>query len=113
MTVRDVIEALDLKIVAGEAYLDRDIGGGYVGDLLSCVMATARPGQVWVTVQAHPNVVAVATLAGVSAVIVTEGKAVDLGTTERADREGIPVLCSHRTSFEVVARLVEIGVRGG
>ena len=49
------------------------VSGLYVGDLLSFVMAKAKPGQIWLTIQAHPNVIAVASLINLSAVIVVEG----------------------------------------
>ena len=67
MTVQDIIKQLNLSIVTG-ADLDRPVTGGYASDLLSCVMAGAKTGNVWITLQAHPNVVAVASLLELSAV---------------------------------------------
>jgi predicted transcriptional regulator len=111
MTVQQVVDKLGLEIVAGASRLSQEVSGGYVGDLLSCVMARAKSGNVWVTVQAHPNVVAVASLVGVSAVIVSEGAAIDPTTAARANQEGIPLLSTQSASFDVVAALVEMGVR--
>ncbi len=112
MMVGDVARRLDLKIVAGDNRLDREVTGGYVGDLLSCVMAGAASGNRWVTIQRHPNVVAVATLVGISGIIVTEGAGIDQGVAQRADQEGIPILSSSKPSFEVVADLVSLGITG-
>lgn len=112
MIVRDMAEHLALKVIAGESGLDSEITGGYVGDLLSCVMARATSGDVWITVQGHPNVVAVAVLVGVSAIIVSEGAKVDPITLEKAEQEGIPVLSSRRASFSLVAELSALGVKG-
>lgn len=112
MMVRDVARQLDLKIVAGENRLDREVTGGYAGDLLSCVMAGAASGNLWVTVQGHPNVVAVATLTGISGVIVTEGARIDPGVADKANQEGIPILSSLKPSFEVVAALAGLGITG-
>lgn len=112
MMVGDVARQLDLRIVAGDNRLDREVTGGYVGDLLSCVMAGAAAGNLWVTVQGHPNVVAVATLTGISGVIVTEGARIDQGVVEKANLEGIPVMSSSKPSFEVVADLVGLGITG-
>ncbi len=112
VTVRDVAGHLSLKVMAGELRLDETINGGYVGDLLSLVMAKTFPGNIWVTVQGHPNVVAVAALVGLSAVIVAEGAKVDPMTLRRADQEGVPILSAKDSAFNVVAHLVELGVKG-
>ena len=106
LTVRDVVEQLKLKVVAGENGLGREVKGGYVGDLLSCVMAKAEAGNLWVTVQGHPNVVAVATLVGISAIIVAENARIDPETAEKAEQEAIPILSSGKSAFRVVSELV-------
>lgn len=111
LTVREVAEGLGLRVFAAEAAsLDRPVLGGYCGDLLSCAMAGARSGQVWVTLQAHRNVVAVATLTDVACVIVTEGAQPDPETVQTAERENVALLGSDRGSFAVVAGLIRLGV---
>jgi len=80
--------------------------------LLSCVMAKARKGNVWVTLQSHLNVVAVASLLQLAAIIVTEGMPVDAATLQKAQEEGIPILTTPASTFTVVGRLVQMGVRG-
>ncbi len=112
MIVGDVARQLDLKIEAGDNRLDREVTGGYVGDLLSCVMAGAASGNLWVTVQGHPNVVAVATLAGISGVIITEGARIDQGVANKANQEGIPIMSSSKPSFEIVVELAGLGITG-
>lgn len=111
VTVRDVVEQLKLKVVAGEDGLGREVSGGYVGDLLSCVMAQATAGNVWVTVQGHSNVVAVATLVGISAIIVAEKSRIDQSTLEKAEQERIPLLSTDRSAFCMVTNLVDMGIR--
>jgi len=112
VTVEDVVEQLELRVAAGENGLGREVTGGYVGDLLSWVMAKAARGNLWVTVQSHPNVVAVAVLAGISGIVVAEGARIDPATLEKATQEGIPILSSHKSSFTVVAELASLGVKG-
>lgn len=112
MILRELIETLGLKLVAGETGLGREVSSGYVGDLLSCVMAGAAPGALWVTVQGHPNIVAVAVLVGVAGVVVTEGGRVEPATIEKANHEGIPLMVSQKQSFDVVAGLACLGVGG-
>jgi len=111
VTVRDIADRLGLRVYAADdTGLSRQITGGYCGDLLSCAMAGARAGQVWVTLQAHRNVVAVATLAEVACVIITEGAQPDEATVHTAERERVALLGSGRGSFAVVADLVRLGV---
>ena len=85
--------------------LSTQITGGYASDLLSCVMAGAQAGNVWVTLQSHLNVVAVASLLNLACVVVTEGAPVEPPTVEKADEVGIPVLSTPLTTYSVVERL--------
>ncbi len=110
MKVDDLVSALGLTVLTGEAALGRNVTGGYASDLLSCVMARARAGNVWVTLQAHANVVAVASLLGLAAVIITEGIRADEATCERAAAEGIVLLSSEKSTYAIVAELAGLGV---
>jgi predicted transcriptional regulator len=111
VNVREIVQALDLKVVAGGADLSRQITGGYAGDLLSCVMARAKAGNVWTTLQAHPNVVAVAALLDLAAVIVTEGAPVAEDVRAKADAENVTLLSTPHTTFWVVGELARLGVK--
>jgi hypothetical protein len=112
VTVEEMVAKLELQVFAA-GDLGRDVTGGYASDLLSCVMAKAQTGYVWVTLQAHPNVVAVASLLNLAAVIVTEEVKPDLDTVTRAKENGITLLGSPHTTFTVVSRLSAAGVAGG
>ena len=72
MTVREIAEKLNLRVFSGEAGLDREVTGGYVSDLLSDVMGFAKDGSVWVTLQTHKNVMAIATLKELAAVVIVK-----------------------------------------
>lgn len=112
MIVREIVSALELKVIAGAAGLDNTITGGYASDLLSCVMAGAREGNVWVTLQAHPNVVAVASLLSLACVIITENSRLDEETVSKASEQGIPLLLSEEPTFIVVGKLFQLGISG-
>ncbi len=109
--IRDVAQALNLEILAGERGLDREITGGYAADLLSCVMARGKKGSLWVTLQAHPNVVAVATLLDLSAVIITEAAPVSSDVVAKANEQDLPLLSTAHTTFWVVAALARLGIQ--
>ncbi len=112
MIVNEIVEALGLTVAAGAQGLEREITGGYAADLLSCVMAGAAAGNLWVTLQAHPNIVAVADLLGLAGVIITEGAAPEPMTVSRAEERGVPILLAQETTYTVVARLAERGISG-
>lgn len=111
MTVQDVISALGLEVAAGADRLANEITGGYASDLLSCVMAGAKEGNVWVTLQAHTNVIAVAELLNLACVIITEGVRPGEETLARANEKSIPTLLSKESTFTVVGRLSQLGIR--
>jgi hypothetical protein len=112
MTLQEVIDQLNLNVLTQPAnFSEVTPTGGYTSDLLSCVMAGAKKGAVWVTLQAHLNIVAVAALLEMSAVIITEGAQPEAATIQKANEEGIILLSTDRQSFEVVGRLWEMGVR--
>ena len=111
MLVREMAQKLDLKVIAGSAALDRRISGGYSADLLSCVMARAKAGNVWATLQAHPNVIAVAALLELAAVIVTEDAPVAGEVIAKANAEGIALLSTPHTTFWVAGELTRLGVK--
>ena len=111
MKLREIVRELSLTVSAGKAGLDREVVGGYAADLLSCAMAGAHPGQVWLTLQGHLNVVAIASLNELSGVIVTEDKPISPETLAKADEEHIPILTTSKTTFEVAGLLWTLGLR--
>ena len=110
MLVRDLAEKFDLSIVAGKNGLDREILGGYCGDLLSEIMGNAPAGCAWLTVQGHQNIVAVAVLREMAAIIITGGQQPDEDTIEKADQEGIPILLWPNSSYHLAGRIFGAGV---
>lgn len=113
MRVADLLTVpeLGLKLEAGHAGLEREVRGGYASDLLSHVMARAHEGDVWVTVQAHQNIVAVAVLLNLAGIIIAGGIEPQEDTVGKAEAEGIPLLTTGRPVFEVVGRLYAAGLR--
>lgn len=112
MELKKVIEKLNLEVAAGAGALDRDVKSGYVSDLLSDVMANARAGAIWITIQTHANIVAVCTLNELAAVILTNGKEPAADTIAKAEAEGLPILKAAANSFDVAGELHKLGIRG-
>lgn len=83
---------------------------GYASDLLSCAMSRAKKDYIWVTLQSHANVVAVASLLDLAAVVITEGNRPDEETVARAEGEGVCLLLTPKTTFTIVGELTALGV---
>ena len=111
MKVADLVKQLNLQVRSARAGLAREVTGGYCSDLMSDVLANGRTGEVWVTLQTHQNIVAVASMRELSAVILVNGRQPEEGTIQRAESERIPVLVSRLSAFELVGRLYDLGVR--
>jgi len=110
MTVNDLVERFGLQVVAGDKGLDRQVEDGYCGDLLSEIMGNAPEGCVWLTIQGHQNIVAVAVLRNMSAIIVSGGQTPDEETLQKANQEGIPILLWPDSSYQLAGRLHSIGI---
>ena len=114
MTLDQIAQSLSLTLLTREQDLKQIIpSAGYTSDMLSCVMSGAPRQGVWVTLQAHVNIVAVAALLDLSAIIVTEGALVDEATIDKANEKNITIFSTPMQSFEVVGLLWELGLRAG
>lgn len=109
MIAGEIANKLELKIIGGSSGLNKEVTGVYSSDLLSWVMSHAKSGNAWITVQVHPNVIAVASLLNLSCVIIPENIEVENVTIEKANEEGIPVLKSGKNTFEISRDLIKLG----
>ena len=110
MDVRELAEMLEARILTQNAPTDKAVACGYACDLLSWVMAHGEEGMAWVTVQTHLNVIAVASLADMACVILPEGIEMEKECLDKADQEGMCVLSSPLTAYEVCCRMGKQGV---
>jgi predicted transcriptional regulator len=107
-----VVAELGLSVCCGSDHLDRVVSGGYVGDLLSDVIANAEAGNIWVTMHGHVNIVAVSVLKDLAAIIVANGHKLTDDTVKRAGEMNIPILLCDQPAFEVVGQLSALGIHG-
>jgi hypothetical protein len=112
MTLNDITGKLGLAVRCAGGGLERDVTGGYAGDLLSDVMAHSSQGQVWVTIQVHINIVAVAVLKEHAAIIIANGRTPAAETLHKAAEERVAILTSALPAFEICGRLRALGVGG-
>jgi len=108
--VGEIQNYLNLELAAGARGLEKEISAGYCGDLLSDVMANAKKGGVWLTIQSHQNIVAVAALRELAAIVLVNGRAPDEDTKAKAEEEGIPILVSPLSSYALGGKLYGLGI---
>ena len=107
MTVNELSQVNGFKVVCMPDG-DREILGGYAGDLLSWVMGRATEGCAWVTIMSNVNIVAVCTLADPACIILSEGVEPDAEAKKRAEIEGVNVLSTDLDTFSACVRIAEL-----
>lgn len=112
MTLQNIIDKLGLSVLTEpKDFSSIETGPGYASDLLSCVMAGGKHKGIWITLQAHGNIVAVAALLDLSAVIITENARPDEATIEKANEQSVTLLSTPEPTFAVAGKLWELGLR--
>lgn len=101
MKLKDMLDKLPINLETDSKELDRAITGVYCGDLLSWVMSHAKEGNIWLTIQGHINIVAVASLIGIVGIIVVEGSAVEEDVIKKANEEGIAIFTTNKSAYEI------------
>jgi serine kinase of HPr protein (carbohydrate metabolism regulator) len=109
MTTQELIEKIGLKPLS--QFEHREITGVFVSDMLSDVMANAKSGNLWLTVQTHKSIIPAANLVDISAIVVTNGKQVPQETVDLATRYKIAILSTGLPTFDLVGKLYGLGLR--
>jgi hypothetical protein len=112
MNLTEIVKELQLTVKTGAGFLDKEISRGYVSDLMSDVMANADEGDLWVTLQIHQNIVAVAVMKSLGGIILINGREPEEDTVQKAEAEGLPILISDIPAFELVGKLFALGISG-
>ncbi len=108
MVLGTIVEKLGLGVKTAPRDLTREVTGAYVSDLLSDVMANSKEGNLWVTLQVHPNIVAVATLKDLSGIILVNGRQPAEETLKKAEEEQIPLMTTGLPTFQLVGKLYNL-----
>ncbi|MCK5199853.1 MAG: hypothetical protein KAR21_15955 [Spirochaetales bacterium] len=105
-------DKLNLKVLSGNGHLESNVSRGYVSDLMSDVIAHGKEGDIWITCQTHVNVVAIAMMKNMAAVILIQDRELIPAAAAKAEQEGLPVLSSSESAFKVVGKLYQLGIPG-
>lgn len=112
MTLRELADKLQLQVRAADRNLEQVVSSGYASDLLSNVMGKAPDKAIWVTMQIHANIVAVALLVGIAGIVIAGGHEPAPETLAKAEEEGIPVFTTDLPTFEIVGMLYKLNITG-
>ena len=110
MTLKEISKRLNLAVCSGAEAMDVEVSGGYASDLLSDVIAHSKAGNIWVTMQAHENVIAVAVLKDLSAIVLVNGRNPAEQTLQKAIDEHVTILVSKQPAFETIGQLYKLGI---
>ncbi|MBM3326750.1 MAG: serine kinase [Calditrichaeota bacterium] len=108
MRLHTIIEKTGLDNLTTDVDLDCDVKGVYVSDLLSDVIANVEAGALWVTLQVHPNIIAVAALKDLAGVILVNDRQPETETLKKAEQEGIPILTTRLSTYQIAGRLFNL-----
>ena len=111
MKIKEIVDKLNLQVMTEMYEPGREIAGGYSSDLLSDVIANSKKDYIWITLQTHVNIAAVASLKELSAIIVVLGKEIDVETIEKAKTEKITILRTDFNAFQICGKLYEYRIR--
>ena len=111
MKVKELAKLLDATVQTEGENPELDVTCGYACDLLSWALAHGKAGMAWATVQTHVNVVAIAVLMDMACVIFAEGNQPEAPSLARAKEEGLALLTTSKTAYEVCGLLYGAGVK--
>lgn len=107
MTLGDLVTELSLEVKSCRQGLEKEINGAYVSDLLSDVLANSKKDNIWITLQTHLNIVAVAAVKGLAGIIITGSRQPQEDTLEKAEIEKITIMTTPLPAFEVGGRIYQ------
>jgi len=112
MKLKEIVEKLNLEVAVGDDLENKNVDGVYICDLLSNVMAHGQKDDLWITIQTHQNILAVASLLNFSGILIPEGFNPDAETLEKAETEGVVILKSSKSAFNLAGELYQMSLRG-
>ncbi|HBH62391.1 MAG TPA: serine kinase [Nitrospiraceae bacterium] len=108
MKLSSIVESISLEVKTGKNNLQNDVTGVYISDLLSDVMANSKEGNIWITLQTHLNIVAVAGLKNLSGIIIVGNRQIQQDVLQKAESENITVMSTPLPAFEVAGKLYQL-----
>lgn len=111
MNLKEIKEKLNLKLIDDSILYNKEVKWGYCSDMLSDVMANAKLNSLWITLQTHQNIIAVAVMKEMVGIIITNNRKPEEETIKKAKYQGIPLFLTEKSSYEICGLLYEMGIR--
>lgn len=108
MILSSIVENLSLEVKTGKSNLQKNVTGVYISDLLSDVMGNSKEGNLWITLQTHLNIVAVAGLKNLSGIIIVNNRPIQEDVLQKAESENVTLLSTPLPAFEVAGKLYQL-----
>lgn len=112
MTLSEVKEILNAKVLAGEDYLGEEIDAAFGSDMMSDVLAFAGERFMLLTGLINPQVVRTAEMMDISAIVFVRGKCPDESMIELAKSKNIVLLSTEYTLYVASGKLYGRGLKG-
>jgi len=108
LKLNDIVKELSIEVKTCKDGLQNEVTGAYVSDLLSDVMGNSKKGDVWITLQTHLNIVAVAGHAELAGIILVGGRKPQEAVVQKAEAEKLTIMSTPLTAFEAAGRLYQL-----
>jgi len=108
MKLNEIIEKLKLQVLTAQDKLDTKVSYGYTSDLLSDVIANSKEGNLWITLQTHQNIIAVAKLKDLAGIIIVNNRKPEEETLKKAEEENVPLITTEETAFNISGKLYQL-----
>jgi len=105
-SILSVVEARPLTDLT-----EAELAGCYISDLLSDVLANAEPGVLWVTIHTHRNILSVASMKDIAAILFTCGRTPEAAIIAEAVEKDILLLSTPLNTYETAGKLWKAGLR--
>jgi predicted transcriptional regulator len=113
MKLGDLTNTLSLNVLSGRENMQNAVTGGYVSDMLSDVLANSSEGNLWITLQTHVNIVAVANLKNLAGILIVNNRQPEESTLKKAAEEKITVMTTELSAFDAAGIIYRLlGERG-
>jgi len=108
MKIKNLAAIPELRLATKNTTAEHDFGSVYICDMLSVVLAKSAPGDIWVTIQTHKNIIGVASIKNIPAIIIAENFRPDDETIMKAEEENIAIFLSAEPVFKIAKILAEL-----
>ncbi len=108
MKLNEIIEKLKLQVLTVQDKLDTEVSYGYTSDLLSDVIANSKEGNLWITLQTHQNIIAVAKLKDLAGIIIVNNRKPEEETLKKAEEENVLLITTEETAFNISGKLYQL-----